>query len=70
MSANDKVKIYLERVYDIILPHLPIPLETITREFRHQSEYKKTDLEQEKREEYMKKQFATGGTIDKGLLLD
>lgn len=70
MSANNKVKIYLEHVYGIKLPHLPIPLETITREFRHQSEFKKTDLEQEKREEYMNKQFATGGTIDEGLLLD
>ena len=69
MSANDKVALYMKYAYGIILPQLPIALETITREFRFQSEIKKIDLEQKKREEYMDRQFSTDGTIDRGLLL-
>ena len=69
MSANDKVTLYMKYAYGIILPQLPIALETITREFRFQSEIKKIDLEQKKREEYMDRQFSTDGTIDKRLLL-
>ena len=71
MSANEKIIIYLKSVYGIELPTLPIPLETITREFRHQSEFKKLDEEQKKREEYINKQCAGNGssTVDRGLLL-